>query len=76
MTTIVARRNADGKIEMLPRPVVSHDINPGDIRFYRRQYQECRRPGLIHYYWRDVTPEVAAVLRQTFAATAPAPQEE
>jgi hypothetical protein len=75
MSKIVGRRNADGQIVMLPKPVISHDLTPGDIRFYRGQYQECRRPGLIHYYWRDVTAEVAVVLRQTFVTTAPAPQE-
>ena len=67
MAKIVAKRSADGRIVMLPKPVTSSDLNVGDIRFYRQQYQECRRPGLIYYYWHDVTAEVAAVLRQTFA---------
>ena len=30
MSKIVARRNKDGRIEMLPRPVGSDDINPGN----------------------------------------------
>ena len=76
MTKIVARRNKDGQIVMLTRAEEPAYLSAGDIRFYRKQYQECHKPGLIHYYWRDVTPEVAAVLRQTFAATAPAPQGE
>ena len=76
MSKIVARRNKDGRIEMLPRPVGSDDINPGDIRYYRRTYQEFHRPSMLNGYWRDVTAEVAAVLRQTFAAESPpAPQE-
>lgn len=74
MSKIVARRNKDGQIVMLPKPVVSYTLTPGDIRFYRKQYQECRQPGAIHYYWRDVTAEVAAVLRQTFVSPG-APQE-
>lgn len=72
MTKIVARRNKAGQIEMLRQPEEPRYLSDGDIRFYRRQYQECRKPGAIHYVWRDVTAEVAAVLRQTFVA---APQE-
>ena len=72
MTKIVARRNKDGQIVMLTRAEEPRYLSQGDIRFYRKQYQECRKPGAIHYYWRDVTAEVAAVLRQTFTA---APQE-
>ena len=72
MTKIVARRK-DDQIVMLPKPEETTWPSPGDIRFYRKQYQEYRKLGVVLYYWRDVTDEVAAVLRQTFAP--PAPQE-
>ena len=75
MTKIVARRNKAGQIEMLRQPEEPRYLSDGDIRFYRRQYQECRKPGVVHYYWRDVTAEVAAVLRQTFAAATPQENE-
>ena len=70
MTKIVARRNKDGQIVMLRKPEEPRYVSEGDVRLYRQQYQECRKPGAIHYVWRDVTAEVAAVLRQTFVATA------
>lgn len=76
MTKIVARRGLAGQIVMLARPDYTAIPSEGDIRSLRGRYQECRRPGLIHYYWHDVTAEVAAVLRQTFAPPdALAPQE-
>ena len=78
MTKIVARRNKAGQIEMLRQPEEPRYLSEGDIRFYRKQYQEFRKPGAVNYYWRDVTDEVAAVLRQTFTAapTPPAAPQE
>jgi hypothetical protein len=78
MTKIVAKRSADGRIVMLPRPDYTAVPSKGDIRSLRGQYQEFRQPSMLNGYWRDVTAEVAAVLRQTFvadAATVDAPQE-
>ena len=76
MTKIVARRNKDGQIVMLPRSEDPLYLNQGDIRFHRKQYQEYRKPGVVLYYWRDVTNEVAAVVRQTFAPPAPSDLQE
>ncbi len=75
MTKIVARRK-DDQIVMLPKPEETTRPSPGDIRFYRKQYQEYRKPGVVLYYWRDVTNEVAAVVRQTFAPPAPSDLQE
>ena len=78
MTKIVARRNKDGQIVMLRKPEEPRYVSEGDVRLYRQQYQEFRKPGAVNYYWRDVTDEVAAVLRQTFTAapTPPAAPQE
>ena len=76
MTKIVARRNKDGQIVMLPKPEEPRYVSEGDIRFYRKQYQEYRKPGVVLYYWRDVTNEVAAVVRQTCAPPAPSVLQE
>ena len=73
---IVARRSADGQIVMLARPDYTAIPSEGDIRSLRGRYQEFRRPSMLNGYWRDVTAEVAAVLRQTFAPPAPSDLQE
>ena len=73
---IVARRDADGQIVMLARPDYTAIPSEGDIRPLKRRYQEFRQHSTLNGYWRDVTNEVAAVVRQTFAPPAPPAAEE
>ena len=50
MTKIVARRNKDGQIVMLRKPEEPRYVSEGDVRLYRQQYQEYRKPGAVNYY--------------------------
>ena len=72
---IVARRLA-GQIIMLARPDYPAIPREGDIRSLRGRYQEFHRASMLNGYWRDVTNEVAAVVRQTFAPPAPSDLQE
>ena len=73
---IVARRNLAGQIIMLARPAYTTIPSEGDIRPLKRRYQEFCQHSTLNGYWRDVTNEVAAVVRQTFAPPAPSDLQE
>ena len=60
MTKIVARRNKDGQIEILPQPVYTVWERSGDICKLagKEKYKEYRAFRIATFGWIDVTEEV------------------